>query len=51
MQHRNDRPTLFELTVCDVRTAPGACPSARVANCDPKSDPSRREGNVSTREP
>jgi hypothetical protein len=48
MPHRSEQPTLFELTVCDEFEPPlepalePAPPTVTL-----KSDPSRREGNVS----
>jgi hypothetical protein len=48
MPHRKEQPTLFELTVCDElepHLEPALEPAAPTVTL--KSDPSRREGNVS----
>ena len=52
MQHRNEQPTLFELTACDQCEPPRRLPAEHVApDVTPRSDPSAPEANGSRTEP
>jgi len=52
MHHRNEQPTLFELTACDDFESLQALAGGHVCpSVIPKSDPSTPERKVSSREP